>query len=140
MIDELEFHDSTLLSVTIQGRDIVLELDAYVHRTIERDGREVDTGWGQKLRIVVADGAVMRELPESLGDWREIWDGTIRVGSEVYRNMVRLDLAATGEVEVELEIGNGLLLVAGSGIRIERAGEARYVEDSRYPRRDEGEG
>ena len=129
MIDELEFHDSTLLSVTAEGADTVLELDAYVHRTIERDGREVDTGWEQKLQIVVANGEVRRELPESLGDWREIWDGTVRIGSKEYLNLVPLDLEATGPAEGELEIGNGLLVVAGRGIRIERAGEPGYVED-----------
>jgi hypothetical protein len=71
----IEFHDSTLLSVTIEA-DVHIHLSAYVHESEREPGRDGGTGWEQNveflLKNAVVETAPMRPFVIS--------DGRLQVG------------------------------------------------------------
>lgn len=123
----LEFHDSTLRSVTQTDVSVHIVLDGYVHRwDVDADVWH-GTGWQQSVRIIIrqVDGRLAAPvLPV------EIADGQLVVGEAVYDNLVRMPLTASEPTNLRLEFdGQETLEVVGGGVRIESVGEPRFIED-----------
>ncbi len=123
----LEFHDSTLRSITQTDVSVHIVLDGYVHRWEVNDGTWRGTGWEQSVRIIIrnVDGRLAAPtLPV------EIADGWLSVGEAVYDNLVRIPVTASEPINLRLEFdGQETLDVAGGGVRIEPVGEPRFIED-----------
>ncbi len=122
---ELEFHDSDLLGVCQEGDSVVLELDGYVYQTEKVNGRLVDSGWMQPLRIVISNAKVKQSRR---GNYRCIADGELRLGDRVFSNLVPLPFEGIGASELTLEIMGEKLIVVGDSVKIEDTGEPRFVE------------
>jgi len=87
----IECHDSTLLSVTL-GRDLQLELSAYVHVSEGEPGRDAGTGWEQEFELVLTDAVVEETPPGSV----EITDGRIEVDEQVFAGLIPLPYLSAG--------------------------------------------
>ena len=123
----IEFHDSTVLSLTQAGADVEIVLDAYVHRWENRRNAWFGTGWSQPIRMAiknVVDRAIRFEVPAGISC------GGLRIGDVEYVNCVKLPLNSTEPIDLWLELADANLIeIVGSGLQLEAAGEARYIED-----------
>ena len=126
---EIELHDSTLDSVEMVDRDLVIRVaPAYVHRSARRPGIDPGTGWVQDVDLVVFE-AVVESLPSELPCW--LADGTLVVGEATWDNTIPLPLAAVGDVFLSAITANSEhLVVRGEGIKAVPRGEPTYVEES----------
>jgi hypothetical protein len=128
MNSEVEIHDSTLVGIIPDGRDLVLRLaPAYVHRSAGRPGIDQGSGWLQDIDLVIFE-AVVESLPsESPVDLN---DGSFSVGETRWENFIPLPLAVSGIVSLAVVTCRGELLVArGAGASAVTRGELRYLED-----------
>jgi hypothetical protein len=115
----LEFHDSTLRSLTQTNAAVHIVLDAYVHRW-ETDGQTWrGTGWEQPVRITVSkmDGRLAAPVLPA-----ELAAGRLLVGAAIYDNLVRLPLDAAEPFNLRLElVGRGQWMPSAVGCEV-RAG------------------
>ncbi len=127
MTDWLEFHDSTLIAVVARETQVELLLDAYIHRWKRLDADWRGTGWMQSVRIVVdnAIGPVGAPLLPI-----EIADGRVQLGTAAPGDPVRLPLHASGRIGIWLQLTSaGVVALTGTAMRIEAAGDARFIEE-----------
>jgi hypothetical protein len=123
----LEFHDSTLAVVNHTTKDVVVELDAYVHRWDAVGDSWTGTGWMQPVRILISDVGGRSIAPALPVD---ISDGRLRVGTITHDNMVRFPFTALVVISLWLRLTNGdIVEFVGGGVQIDAVGEARFVED-----------
>src|SRR6266705_2357790 len=126
MGNSIEFHDSTLSSVTQEGESVRIALDAYVHRWARVDGTWKGTGWVQPVQINVVGAAkvTVPKLPVALHG------GSVAVGRAMHENVVPLPFASAGPVSLRLDLVTGVSLeVSGQHVSIEPIGNGRYIED-----------
>jgi hypothetical protein len=94
MNSEVEIHDSTLASITPDGRDLVLCLaPAYVHRSAGRPGIDQGSGWLQDIDLVISE-AVVESSPS--GFPVNLSDGSFSDGEVRWDNSIPLPLAVWG--------------------------------------------
>ena len=123
--DSLEFHDSTLSSIAVEGVVVRLGIDAYVHRWAAVGVTFKGTGWIVPVRVVLADASAdfSIDLPVDLDG------GEIRAGAGQHSNLVPLPFRSTESGSLRLDLANGAILTFDySSISVEPAGEGRYVE------------
>lgn len=124
----IELHDSRMHGVVAPGGSVVVQFrPAYVHRSEGRPGIDPGTGWVQDFDLVVSEAVLVStftELP------RDLWDGSLSVGDEVFENEIPLPLDLRGAVRFSAEGSNGeRLAIQGARATAEPVGEARYVEE-----------
>jgi hypothetical protein len=136
MRSAIELHDSTVLRVNNEGNDVVIDLDAYLHRSEGEPGRDPGTGWTQLARFRLSEGHVRCD-PGDIGSF-EILHGSLRVGEELFGNVLPVPLAREARVEVALEgfvldgdaEGQDVSLRAdGCAIEVMLVGAPSFVED-----------
>jgi hypothetical protein len=128
MRSAVEFHDSTVSAVRIEGTFVRISIDAYVHRWDRVDGRWKGTGWMQPIQIVLAN-ASNEGQPECPVD---LAGGEVRAGQIRHKNLVPLPFDSSGPATLRLELATGKVLdFNGRSLVIEPTGEGRYVEDLR---------
>ncbi len=125
MSESIEFHDSTLTSVSFQGASVEIELRAYVHRWERVEGTLMGTGWVRPVRIVLSEGAGGNppQLP------LELYGGQLRTGEVTHDNLVPLPFDSSESTHLELEIPGGVLAFTGRSVTVEPVGDATYIED-----------
>jgi hypothetical protein len=128
MNSEVEIHDSTLASITPDGRDLVLCLaPAYVHRSAGRPGIDQGSGWLQDIDLVISE-AVVESSPS--GFPVNLSDGSFSDGEVRWDNSIPLPLAVWGTVSLTAVTCRGeILAVRGTGASSVARGDARYVEE-----------
>src|SRR3989442_13679346 len=60
----IEFHDSTLLSVVLEGRDMRIAVSAYGHESEGEPGRDAGTGWEQDVDFILTSAVAETMLPQ----------------------------------------------------------------------------
>jgi hypothetical protein len=128
MTSALEFHDSTVVKLTVNGKEAIIELaPGYVHQW-ERQGDDwLGTGWSKPVQIRVASAHVTSPAPTVPAD---VSDGSLTVGSLVHSNLVPLPFRAEGHVRLHLLFGTSdALEVTGTGVSLDVTGEGAFVED-----------
>jgi len=126
MRSSVEFHDSTISAIALEGTSIRVCLDAYVHRWDRIDGMWHGTGWTQPVQILLEDAsnAGLPALPVDLDG------GEVRAGHLTYQGLVPLPYKSGEPATLRLELVTGQVLnFRGSNLAIEPTGECRYVED-----------
>ena len=126
MGNSIEFHDSTLSTVTHEGESVLIGLDAYVHRWARVDGAWKGTGWVQPVQINVVGAATVTvpNLPVALHG------GRVAVGRVMHENFVPLPFASAGPVSLRLDLVTGVSLeVSGRQVAIDTMGNGRHIED-----------
>ncbi len=133
----IELHDSELLELKREGRNLAVVLDAYVHR--ENDALDIDagrfTGWRQQLALVMRDAEVEGELPDhpvGLSDGELL---IVKPGHERRFDALPLPFEFdpdAHELTLFLESDGGELLVRAKGLRVEEQGEARFIERNAF--------
>jgi hypothetical protein len=122
----LEFHDSIISAIALEGTLVRIRLDAYVHRWDRVDGRWKGTGWKQPVQIRLVGPANPDKLDLPVG----LAGGEVLVGQVTYQEPVPLPFTSSGPATLRLELVIGKVLdVSGHDLVIESIGEARYVED-----------
>ena len=58
----IELHDSSVTAIRMEGSDVVIDLDAYVHVSEGAPGIDAGTGWTQRVRMTVCDGVVRQKF------------------------------------------------------------------------------
>ena len=119
----LELHDSKVLSVVADGAAVRILLDAYVHVSTGKPGRDAGTGWSQEVALVVAFGTVHEPHDGAL--W--ILDGEATLDG-VPAGLLPLPLAVEGAVGLTLAGAEGRLRVSGRGLTVVEQGEPVFVE------------
>ena len=128
MNSEVEIHDSTLASITPDGRDLVLCLaPAYVHRSAGRPGIDQGSGWLQDIDLVISE-AVVESSPSDFPV--DLSEGSFTDGEVRWDNSIPLPLAVWGAVSLTVMTCRGeILAVRGTGASVVTRGDARYVEE-----------
>ena len=126
MPDWLEFHDSTISSIAVDGSCVRISLNAYVHRWTAAGDTWKGTGWIQPVQVSLTDatGHISTEPPVDLNG------GEIRSGQSQHINLVPLPFRSSEGGSLRLDLVNGKSLTFGYGsIVLEAAGAGHYVED-----------
>ncbi|HXS99308.1 MAG TPA: hypothetical protein VN915_01390 [Elusimicrobiota bacterium] len=123
---ELEFHDSRIVSVALDGRAIRIALDAYVHHWDKSAGAWKGEGWRQPVLLSLT-GELKPSQAAVAGAALET--GEVQAGAVAHTHLIPLPLRATGPASVRLETMEGEVLdFAGRDLTIEATGEGTFVE------------
>jgi hypothetical protein len=124
---EIEIHDSTLVSMTLQDGSVVLHFSpVYIHESEGVPGVDAGSVWVQEAYLKIGNAAVVgsfSHLP------CEMWRGHIRLDGALSDNMIPIPLNHQGPVELRLEGGGGVVSITGNSAKLELAGKATYVEE-----------
>jgi hypothetical protein len=126
--EALEFHDSSLSTLSLSGGDAILELEqAYVHRW-ERDGDHwLGKGWIKPVRIRLTGAFPGTSTPALPAD---ISEGTLTVAGVAHANLVPLPYEAQGDIRLRLLlVDSESLEIQGTGVAIDVIGRGQPVED-----------
>lgn len=116
--------ESKLVAVSVEGGTVRVLLDALVHVSQGRPGRDAGTAWEQPLDLVLT-GAQLEERPPELPLWLE--GGTLTLG-DAAEGLLAVPLTLAGELRLHLSAGTARLSVRASALSVEEKGEARFVE------------
>ena len=121
----IEFHDSTLDSVTVNGSDVVLHFSsAYIHQSDGNPGWDAGSGWVQEARLHISGASLTGGISNLPCD---LWDGRLRLDGKL-SEMLPIPLDYQGHVQLDLEEME-TLRIFGTYVRLELVGEASYVEE-----------
>jgi hypothetical protein len=122
----IELHDSKLDAVTVTDGTAVLSLrPAYIHRSIARPAIDAGSGWTQDATITITEASLSASvmLPAI------VFEGEVRIGDEILRNIIPTRARFQGAVAIELFLSPAqTLVVRGSSLAIDVQGEPSYVE------------
>jgi hypothetical protein len=129
MNSALEFHDSECLAIEFDsGGNVVVTLDAYVHRTEGEPGHSPGDGGMQRVRISIESTAKPGEigtLPAS------IYDGSLLTASNSCPVLVPLPFQLAEPCELTLELFDDdarTIQITGNNVSVTPEGEFRFVE------------
>jgi hypothetical protein len=128
MNQAIEFHDSTLSSISEKRGTVVLHFDkAYIHQSKGKPGIDNGTGWLQAIDIELT-GAEIDSMPHDFPV--DLDDGVIVINDESSKNGLALPVEASGEVKLNLKTvtGEELKITARHISSIEKS-ELEYVEE-----------
>ena len=125
--EAIEFHDSVLSGVSFSGSEIrVSFVPAYLHRSAGEPGRDAGTGWSVDVELTIHD-SIVSALPTVFPS--DVWEGTLRVGSREFDNLVPVPLDGESDVQLVLTLNSGeVLRVAGARVELRAIGEYKFVE------------
>lgn len=126
----IEFHDSTLASVSQINTSVVLRFSAaYVHESIGEPGVDAGSGWYQPATFTVTGARLVSRAstPATLAG------GFVRARDTLHRNVVPVGRPLCGTIELSISSSAGeTLVVHGDTLIIELSSEPPRAED--FPR------
>lgn len=127
MNEMLELHDSEIVAFSwADGVAIILLRPVHVHRSEGSPGVDAGTVWLQEAMFTVTNASVSAQgrLPA------KVQDGTLRVGTEVRRNIIPSAGVFVGDIELELALkGADRLKVKCDQLMITLTGQAEQLEE-----------
>ncbi len=123
----LEFHDSTIASVTADGDSLTVHFDpAYIHQSIGIPGESPGNGFLQSVEMVFSN-ATWTVPPPELNQW--ISDGSLTIDGKRFSNGIPIPFSAAGAVTAEFVLASGeALVVSAAAVRCDVRGEATWIE------------
>ena len=124
----IDFHDSTLVGVTISGDEVTLSFrPAYVHKSAGRPGWDPGSGWWQDAFVVMTGAAVNGTVPTLPC---ELDDGTLDDGQESWEDLVPLPMQRHGSIRLHLIPFVGEPLdISATGVSVSLVGEGKFEQD-----------
>lgn len=123
----LEIHDSTVERIESVDGQLIVVLDAYVHRSAGRPGVDRGTGWSQPIHLRFRGGKSVGSLPTMP---LELLAGRLILGENTLTNLVPMPLDHAGPTRLELESWNDTrLIVEGDAVAGTFVGVPRYIEE-----------
>ena len=124
--DTLEFHDSEVSSLGLEGPHFVVRFSAgHVYRADEHPGPGGSAGFLQSLELVCLNPS---EVQQDAGCIGKLLQGGLHVAGATL-GRVPIPYAAEAKVELELAFSNGATCrVVAHGVVLKPRGEARFVE------------
>ncbi|HVA16234.1 MAG TPA: hypothetical protein VMV59_00830 [Candidatus Dormibacteraeota bacterium] len=124
----IEIHDSVLTAVETQAKQVKLSIEAYIHKSAGVPGVDPGTGWIQNVILTIEDGSFEGNTQSFPCD---LMDGTLQINEEFMENEIPIPLDRYGQIVLSLvpKWSGDRLVARGTGIYLERLGEARYIED-----------
>ena len=128
---DIELHDSVVADVS--RSDVTVEIalrPAYVHQSSGQPGIDDGIVLVQDLVVAVENGSVVGDIGDLPAD---IWDGDLKVGSQVFDNSIPLPCDMAGPVALTLFLSpdNRRLVISGKRVTVTLLGESSYVEEFR---------
>ena len=125
---EIEFHDSTLKKIKIDGETTTICFDkAYVNHSEGTPGLDKGTGWEQTINIILCEASI-EECPADLPN--DIDTGYIMINGEKSINMIKLPSKIDGEIVLELFTMYGeKLRIKCKKLYTQELNNAQFVED-----------
>lgn len=122
----IELGESGIASIRRGGRDLVLQLEAYVHQSTGVPGRDPGTGWHYRAEMRIRSGQVREPAPSAP---LEIAEGALDVGSRRLEGVIPAPLDFRGLVRFEVETADAdILVIEGDGVKVRLHDEGRYLE------------
>ena len=124
--DALEFHDSEVSSIGLDGRHFVVRFSAgYVHRSGETPGIDDGAGFLRSLELTCLDPSEVDQEPGCSGG---LCEGALYVGGAKL-TLVPIPYETEAGIELDLTFANGSACrVVARGLALKPTGEARFVE------------
>lgn len=123
----LEFHDSTIASVTANDNSLTVHFDpAYIHQSIGIPGESPGDGFLQSAEMVFSNATWTMPLPE-VNQW--ISDGSLTIDGKRFSNGISVLFSAAGAVTAEFVLTSGeILTISAIAVRCDVRGEAKWIE------------
>jgi hypothetical protein len=123
----IELHDSWVAGITTSGGSVLVRYyPAYVHCSEGRAGFDPGSVWVQDIDLVVSEAVLESSFTEMP---RELDDGSLSVGNEVFENAISFPLDVRGAVRFSVVSRNGeRLVIQGTRATVVPVGKGRYVE------------
>ncbi len=123
----LEFHDSTLASIKIQGEDVLLRFaPAYVHESKGMPGIDRGIGLAQEVEVCIQSGTITTSIPKMPID---VTDGILVFRGKDQRALISVPLLLQGPIRLELMTRCGhSVSIEGIGIKTIAIGPSKRVE------------
>jgi hypothetical protein len=104
--------------------ELRVELSAYVHSSDGQPGRDVGSGWEQRVELVLKD-PVVEVAPSGTA---LLYDGSLHVDDQLVLDLLPLPFVGAGTVRLRLHGAEGELRARGSHVEVVARGEARFIE------------
>jgi hypothetical protein len=126
MPDFLEFHDSTIVSLSTDQQSLHIGIDAYVHRWLQVEGKWIGRGWIQPVRLKLSTAGA----PPNLKLPADLSTGSVELDGRVHHNILVLPCRSRGPARITFTLVTGELIeLTGSDFETEATGEGRLLED-----------
>lgn len=124
--DALEFHDSEVAELTLQGGDLVIRFSAaYVHRSALQPGVGEGAGFVQALEMRCLLPTMLEQSPGCMGG---LWDGVLHVAGNRLA-LVPLPYETREPIALELSFASGgICKLQAQGMVLRAMGQAHFVE------------
>lgn len=123
----IELKESGVRSVRTRGKDLVLEMETYVHESTGRPGHDPGTGWYFPASVRIRSARTRGPLPQLPA---AITSGALNVGARQFADLVPAPLERRGLVRVEFELTDGdILVVEGGGVSVALRGAGQFIEN-----------
>jgi hypothetical protein len=123
----IELHDTTLVAMIEIGTQIIVLLEAVIHRSDDRPGIDAGSCWIQAAILTFSEAAIegtANGLPA------DIADGDLIVDGEVLSNIVPIPFSHAGEVVLKLDLfTSAKIVIRGKYAVLTLIGEAVYVQE-----------
>jgi hypothetical protein len=125
---EIEFHDTTVAAIVKVGTQVIVFLQAYVHKSPGRPGWDAGSGWVQAAAITFTEATIDGEVPDLPAD---ISSGSLILDDEERKYMVPIPFQYAREIALKMLLitSSAEITIKGKQAELTLIGEAVYVEE-----------
>jgi len=124
----IEIHDSRVAKISKRDGTVTVHfLPAFLHKSEGRPGFDSGTCWVQEARLIFSEAFISGDFPDLPCD---VMKGEIVIGAELHDNLIPVPLDVEQHTKLRLIFDSiHTAMVSGEGVRLELAGESKYVEE-----------
>ena len=128
MNSAIEFHDSEVADIVLDGDEVILSFaEAYVHKSEGKPGTDPGTGWTQAAKLFIGGASLEGVFPD-FPCW--IADGSLRIEGIHLNDLIPIPLDCSGRVRLEVVFHrDSWITITGNSAKLVLIGEPTYVED-----------
>ena len=125
MNDAIEFYDSAIKGVARKAADILIQLQALVHRSEGRPRIDAGSAWSMPV-LIEAINATPEHVPPAP---TRIYDGVVETAKGTMQGLAPLPSDILGPVRLRLETNDGSLQLRAERLEIRAQGPGKYLEE-----------
>jgi len=122
----VEFHDSEISSVYVEGSRCVMHTRLNLHSSVGRAGFDNGKSWTQDARFLLEDAHIEKQ-PRAYP--LDVGDGSVDVDGRDYDNILPLPFDAAGRITMRLLGDEGDLVLQCQRLSIELLDRPEYVDE-----------